>query len=486
MVEETNGRTVMGTLVYNSAYNCLELDGYELQCGEVIEIRVFGSWIPGQILVDPGGWYLFTLDHVGIRLHTGLPARFREPRVADAFLLQSSEEAPARIIIVDDDAALLQALPRTIALRIPGAHVDTASSPHEALDKVRKQRYDAVVSDIKMPGMDGLELLARIRDLQPGTPTLLITGHGEHNLAVQALRGGAYDYIQKPIERDPFIAALLRAVQTCQLRRQVEEQQRALEQHARSLERLVQQRTYELMEANTTKDKVISLVSDELKFPLNRLKDISHVLKRKLEGTEADELVSRGFSDIDQSIGRMEGLVQELLKTSRIESSMFILHKEYCDLAQLCQWELEEHCAKSRAQITCELLDAPVAVEVDVEQIRQVLDTLLVNTRMHATKGMQIAVTLQRVGQEAIIAMRDLHSRLELGSGLYVARKIIERHSGHLEVQNFPDNKSTIFIVLPLLIGQLTEDEDIDGEQEPHAHGIWTIQYSEDIIEHQK
>ena len=165
---------------------------------------------------------------------------------------------------------------------------------------------------------------------------------------------------------------------------------------------------------------------------------------------------------------------------------MFILHKEYYDLAQLCQRELEEHCAESRAQVTCELLDVPVAVEIDVEQIRQVLDTLLLNTRMHATKGMQIAITLQRVGQEAIIAMRDLHSRLELGSGLYVARKIIERHSGHLEVQNFPDNKSTIFIMLPLLIGQLTEDEDIDGEQKPHAHGAWPIQYSEDLIEHQK
>jgi DNA-binding NtrC family response regulator len=53
-----------------------------------------------------------------------------------------------------------------------------------------------------MPGMDGLVLLNKIKELRPETPTILITGHGEHELAINALRGGAYDYIQKPIDRE--------------------------------------------------------------------------------------------------------------------------------------------------------------------------------------------------------------------------------------------------------------------------------------------
>jgi len=68
-----------------------------------------------------------------------------------------------------------------------------------------------------MPGMDGLALLVKIQELRQNTPTLLITGHGDHSLAIQALRGGAYDFIQKPIDRDYFVAALRRAVQTHQL-----------------------------------------------------------------------------------------------------------------------------------------------------------------------------------------------------------------------------------------------------------------------------
>src|SRR5450432_2077510 len=139
MLDQRDAQAPPGTIVYNSECNCLELDGYELTCGENIEIRVFGSWIPGQIAVDPGGWYLFTLDHVGIRLHTGLPARFCEPRVSGAFTLPPEQVAASHILLVDDDPALLQALVRTLDLRLPGTEVDVAASAHDALGKIRMQ-----------------------------------------------------------------------------------------------------------------------------------------------------------------------------------------------------------------------------------------------------------------------------------------------------------------------------------------------------------
>src|SRR5438045_8762288 len=84
-----------------------------------------------------------------------------------------------------------------------------------------------------MPGMDGLGVLSEIRKLRPKTPTLLITGHGEHDLAVQALRGGAYDFVQKPIDRDYFVASLERAFELRPLERRGESQRLAPERHAR-------------------------------------------------------------------------------------------------------------------------------------------------------------------------------------------------------------------------------------------------------------
>ena len=142
----------------------------------------------------------------------------------------------ARILIVDDDAALLEALPQALRLRMDGITIDTSETAVDALERLREVDYDAIVTDIKMPGMDGLALLREIQHVRPATPTLLITGHGEHDLAVQALRGGAYDFVAKPIDRDYFVASLWRAIQVRRLDREIDRQRLALERHARVLE----------------------------------------------------------------------------------------------------------------------------------------------------------------------------------------------------------------------------------------------------------
>src|SRR6266699_5173308 len=168
MLDENDRHEVAGTLTYNSEWNSLELDGYELHCGESIEVSVFGYWIPGQLALDTAGWYLFTLDQVSIRLQSGLPARLFESSVGSLPpLVHASQMHPPHILIVDDDPALLQALPQTVSLRLPQAPVDTSDSAHRALELIRAQDYDTIVSDIKMPGMDGLELLTKVHELRP-------------------------------------------------------------------------------------------------------------------------------------------------------------------------------------------------------------------------------------------------------------------------------------------------------------------------------
>jgi DNA-binding NtrC family response regulator len=144
-----------------------------------------------------------------------------------------------RVLIVDDDPALLQALPRALQLRMHGVTVEVADSGAAALERIAAQDYDAIVTDIKMPGMDGLELLAAIRGRQPDTPTLMITGHGEYDLALRCLRGGAYDFIQKPIDREQFVASLHRALRAHALNRLVKDRQSALERCASELQWIV-------------------------------------------------------------------------------------------------------------------------------------------------------------------------------------------------------------------------------------------------------
>ena len=152
----------------------------------------------------------------------------------------------ARVLIVDDDPALLQALPQALQLRMAEVTVETADSAAVALDRIAARDYDAIVTDIKMPGMDGLALLAEIRRRQPDTPILIITGHGEYDLSVRALRGGAYDFIQKPIDRDDFVASLYRAIRVHALHRRGRDRQLALERCTSELEGIVEKLGREL------------------------------------------------------------------------------------------------------------------------------------------------------------------------------------------------------------------------------------------------
>lgn len=450
MLDEKDMQKVAGTLTYNREWNSFELDGYELRCGEGVEVSVFGYWIPGQIALDPTGWYLFTLDQVSVRLQSGLPARLCESSGGSlAPLFHASQMYSPHILIVDDDPALLQALLQTVSLRLPEAKVDTSNSAQRAIELIRAHDYDIIVSDIKMPGMDGLELLAKIHELRPETLTLLITGHGDHDLAIQALRGGAYDYILKPIDRDYFVAALNHALQTRQLRRQVVEQQLALELHTKSLEHLVQQRTHELAQANATKDQIISVISQELNFPLAHLKEMTHLLYQKLKGADVAEIVSQGIAGIEDAIRLTEVLVQELLDTSRIETTTFILHRQRCDLVALCQSALEEYAAQTGAALVCEYLDAPLEAEADVDRLRQLVIHLLSNAREHSTKGLPITVTLRQAGNKAVVTVSDVGSGSALGLDYYVWRKMVEQLGGRLEFQSLPDKRSTCFIMLP-------------------------------------
>ena len=407
-------------------------------------------------------------------------------------------ENSANILIVDDDHALLQALPQMLYLRMREVQVDTVDSAVPALDRIQEHDYDAIVSDIKMPGMDGLELLTRIHELRPHAPVLLITGHGEHDLAIRALRGGAYDYILKPIDRDTFAAALQRAIQAHQLRRQVLAQHIALGQHAKALETMVQKRTHELVEANATKDKFLSIVAHELKTPLSNLESIAQVLSRQLEQADSVEAVKQGLVNMEHALNRTRVLVQDLLDTSLIETNMFVLHRKRCNLVDLCHQLLNEYTAGAGPQLTSEFTSDPIEAEVDEGRISQVLINLLSNARKYSRKGSPITVTLQQSGYETMISVRDMGvgipsealphifeqfyrvpgiepqngERAGTGLGLYISRKIVERHGGRIEVQSTPGSGSSFTVILPIYVDPQQEEA---VSSSPHTQALWTM-----------
>jgi len=122
------------------------------------------------------------------------------------------------VLVVDDKEMMRDSV--CSVLRRAGITALAASSGQEALDRVALQRPDAVVSDLKMPGMTGVELLAQVRTIDEELPVVLMTAFGSVQTAVEAMKLGAFDYLTKPFEGDELLICVKRAIQHARLRRE--------------------------------------------------------------------------------------------------------------------------------------------------------------------------------------------------------------------------------------------------------------------------
>ncbi|MEX0836931.1 MAG: sigma-54 dependent transcriptional regulator [Gemmatimonadota bacterium] len=155
----------------------------------------------------------------------------------------------AKLLVVDDEKGIRDALVQLFEYE--GHETLACEDAPDGIDAVRTFRPDVTFLDVKMPGMDGLEALSRIRDEQPGAVVVMISGHGTIDTAVQATRSGAYDFLEKPLDTDRLLVTLKRALElkgltesVADLRSQVESRyrlvgsSRAIEQVLERVERV--------------------------------------------------------------------------------------------------------------------------------------------------------------------------------------------------------------------------------------------------------
>ncbi len=109
-----------------------------------------------------------------------------------------------RLLLVDDEARFVETLSKRLAMR--GYYVDGACSGSRALDLLVAKPFDVVLLDVRMPGMDGLETLRAIQELQPLVKVILISGDASIGAAVEGMRHGAVDYVLKPSDLDDLLA----------------------------------------------------------------------------------------------------------------------------------------------------------------------------------------------------------------------------------------------------------------------------------------
>jgi two-component system nitrogen regulation response regulator NtrX len=140
---------------------------------------------------------------------------------------------PYRILVIDDETGIREAVRMT--LEYEGYKIDEARSGQEGLDKAARVPYDAILLDIKMPILDGIEVLENLREQRIMTPVVMVSGHGDVHTAVECTKRGAFDFLEKPLNRDKLLLTVRNAVR----QRSLEEENSELKEKAEKEYQLV-------------------------------------------------------------------------------------------------------------------------------------------------------------------------------------------------------------------------------------------------------
>ena len=206
---------------------------------------------------------------------------------------------PSTVLLVDDEEQILSILRET--LTATGFSVETCNSGEAAVEYLADHHPDMIVTDLRMPGVSGLEVLQEAQKVTPDTQVIILTGFGDMNSAIEALRYGAYDYLNKPVDAERLVQTL----------RNGEEKRRLILENRNLI--------HGLQEANRLKTEFINGMSHEIRTPLGHITGFSEILEATLEDV-INEKQARYLKNIQKAADRLLGMFDNILEYSILNS----------------------------------------------------------------------------------------------------------------------------------------------------------------------
>lgn len=380
-------------------------------------------------------------------------------------------DAPlARVLVVDDESILVTALCQILTAE--GYSATGAASGADALAALRvancdaAARFDVLITDLMMPAMDGIALLLAAQEIDRDLVGIIMTGHGTIDTAVEAMKGGALDYILKPFRLNVVMPVLSRASAVRRLRLQNTALQQQVAQRTAQLEAA----NLELLRANKELEAFTHTVSHDLRQPLNGVIGFSELLiSGKAGALNATQKAYLG--DIHEGGQRLLRLTEDLLQFSRLAQSP--LGKQSVNIESLVA-EIVRSLRNAEPHRTVDVRVGPLAqASADPSLLRQVFVNLLANAFKFTryTPNPVIEITSEERPGEHTYRIRDngagfdmthaqrlfsifqrLHGDSEFegtGLGLSIVQRIIERHGGTISAQAAVGKGATFRFSLP-------------------------------------
>jgi signal transduction histidine kinase len=370
------------------------------------------------------------------------------------------------ILLVDDEAGIRKVL--SISLSDMGYTVLTAENGREALEIFKKVNPPIVLTDIKMPEIDGIELLRLIKQENRDTEVIMITGHGDIDVAIQSVKYEATDFVTKPINDEVLEIALQRASERIAMRQQID-------QYTQNLEQLVSDKSRKLVEAErmAAVGQTVAGLSHAIKNIAGGLKGGAFVLEKGIELNNKKYLM-QGWEMIKGNVDKITHLSLDLLnytKTTEINYQPCHPNKPAQEVFNLMTLRAKQNGIGLKCQLCPDLeelnFDPELIHRCLLNLVSNALDACVENHCGGKNKEVQIItattdgwgveyrVTDNCCGMDEEIKAKVFQEFFTTkgaqgtGIGLMITKKIIDDHGGVIEVESKKGIGSKFVIRLP-------------------------------------
>jgi len=371
--------------------------------------------------------------------------------------------APLDVLVADDEPKIRRLLEQI--LQAKGCRVRLAHDGLEALSQFQRQPAEVVITDIKMPKMTGLELLAELKSVDPLVNVVVITAYPSVEGAVEAMKIGACDFITKPFDLVQIQAILYR----CQQRLNLSRQLRSAGEGMLKLEELNRR----LAELNDLKSRFLATLSHEVNTPLCIMSEWIYLLSDgslgKLSGDQ-----QQAVEVLISAYERLHRLMEQLIDL--MNGHHILLRRQLTSAQALIQQALTAVTPKAAARsitISSHVPQDPIPLEVDRRRCAAAVEYVLDNAVTFNHDGGRVELEVTQSAEAVQVRIRDTgigipqeecekiflpfyqvdrrlsRSHEGAGIGLSLARRYIELHGGSLQLSSQVGTGTTVAIALP-------------------------------------
>jgi signal transduction histidine kinase len=372
-----------------------------------------------------------------------------------------------RVLVIDDEDAARYGV--RLALEKQGYQVEEAANGGVAMEMIGSFEPDVIVSDVNMPVLDGLSLLAALRHKENAPLVILMTAYGSEDVAAEALRRGAYDYLAKPFNLDQLRASVRNAAEKCRLDRDKREYQQRLEKTLAELR--TSQAALVQAEKVASLGRLVAGVAHEINTPLGVIESSVDTVARAAEKIAAQAGESAAAKVLRTAIQQSRGAVDRVAAIVRNLKVFAQLDRAEFQRAQL------HHGLEATVELLSRELDA-IEVVRDFHDIPEIdcspqqLNHVFLNLLLNAVEAKPHKITLRtRLADDSAavdveddgrgISEADLPHIFDpgfttkgvgvgTGLGLPICQRIVSAHHGRIEVASSPGSGTRFTILLPL------------------------------------